>query len=136
MPTTENKSLAEFIRQNKISLSAVYTDANALMNDTRMDHWKCVFRSGKRRMTVTFSKGPGHNGAEPTAEEVLDCLASDASGVQNARSFDDWCSEYGYDTDSRKAEKIYKACVRQSAELLNLLGQTGYDTLLWNTERL
>jgi hypothetical protein len=129
-------SLGEFIRQNNISLSCVYTDTNALMDDKTMDHWKCVLRCGKRKMTLTFSKGSGHNGAEPATDEILNCLASDASGVVNAQSFEDWCSEYGYDTDSHKAEKIYKACIRQSAALLNLLGQTEYETLLWNIERL
>lgn len=32
------------------------------------------------------------------------------SGIQN--SFDSFCSEFGYDTDSRQAEKIYNACLK------------------------
>jgi hypothetical protein len=38
------------------------------------------------------------------------CFVSDA--LSGLYSFDEFCSEFGYDTDSRKAEKIYKACKR------------------------
>ena len=38
------------------------------------------------------------------------CFVSDAlSGLD---SFDEFCGEFGYDTDSRKAKKVYKACKR------------------------
>jgi hypothetical protein len=30
--------------------------------------------------------------------------------VGSAQTFDDWCSNYGYDTDSRKALQIYMDC--------------------------
>ncbi len=36
------------------------------------------------------------------------CFMSDSASGDN--SFEDFCSEFGYDTDSRKAEKIWKAC--------------------------
>ena len=69
-------------------------------------------------MTVYFSQGPAISG-EPTTEDVLDCLALDASG---ADSFEDWCAEYGYDTDSRKAEHIYNTVRKQTEELASFLG--------------
>jgi hypothetical protein len=46
-------------------------------------------------MTVYFSQGPAIS-REPTIEDVLDCLVLDASG---ADSFEDWCAEFGYDTE-------------------------------------
>jgi hypothetical protein len=101
-----------------------------------MDHWKCRFRCQKRSMTVIFSKGVGHNGAPPTADEVLDCLASDAASVDNASSFEDWASDFGYDTDSRKALRTYKTCERQAAKLKALLGDEAYEQLLFHTERM
>jgi len=48
----------------------------------------------------------------PTLAEVLGSLIMDGSADFNAQSFEDWASEYGYDTDSRKAEGIYNECVR------------------------
>ncbi len=129
-------TMKEFIEQNKITLTSERTDSNPNMDDSsKMDHWKCTLRQPDgRRMTVTFSKGSGHHGEEPEAAEVLDCLASDSSGIENAQSFEDWCGEYGYDTDSRKAEKIFKTCERQAEKLKAFLGHL-YKTLLWETER-
>lgn len=66
----------------------------------------------------------------PTLEAVLRCLAMDALGYDNARNFDEWASEYGYDTDSRKAEKTYRVIGEQAKELRVVLGSTNYDELL------
>jgi hypothetical protein len=73
--------------------------------------------------------GSGHKGKQPTVADVLDCLASDSAGVENADSFEGWCSEYGYDTDSRKALATYKQCEKQADRLKSLVG-AAYETLL------
>ncbi len=44
----------------------------------------------------------------PTAYDVLVSLTSYEVG-----SFEDFCGEFGYDTDSRKAEKTYKAVLEE-----------------------
>lgn len=44
----------------------------------------------------------------PHPADVLQSLILDASVV--GQSFASWCSDYGYDTDSRKAFAIYEAC--------------------------
>lgn len=72
----------------------------------------------------------------PTVESVLDCLASDASGYDNARDFDDWCGEFGFDTDSRKAEACYRTCAEQAKALRHFLGDIAYEALLFQCERL
>jgi hypothetical protein len=59
----------------------------------------------------------------------------DASALQS--SFEEWCGEYGYDVDSRKAEKIFRICRRQGQSLLRILGgQAALDDLMYQTERL
>lgn len=45
---------------------------------------------------------------KPTLYDVLSCLQKYDVG-----SFEDFCSEFGYDEDSRSAEKIYKAVVKE-----------------------
>lgn len=130
-------TIAQFIAANKITMKCERTDANPHMDDSaRMDHWKCKLRNGLsgNRMTITFSMGLGHNGAEPPLYTVLDCLACDAAGIDNAFGFADWADDYGYDTDSRKAERIYKACVK-SAEKLRAFCGCAYSDLLFKTER-
>lgn len=71
--------------------------------------YKVTLRMERRRLTVPFFQGPAHT-SEPTAADVLSCLVSDASSFESARSFEEWCGDLGYDTDSRKAERTYKAC--------------------------
>ena len=45
----------------------------------------------------------------PTVADVLNSLTLDASCVEYL-SFGDWCDEFGYDTDSRKALEMFIAC--------------------------
>lgn len=112
-------TFGEFVSINRITMTARYADHNPNMIEggENMDHWRCAFKMGRRSMTVYFSMGMGHKGKQPAADEVLGCLVSDARGVDYCRSFEDWCADYGYDTDSRKAERIFKACERSSKNL-------------------
>ena len=109
---------------------------DGLMDDMEAGatHWKCLLKCKGRQYTVYFSQGSAIC-KEPTTEDVLDCLASDAGSMINAQTFEDWASELGYDTDSRKAEKIYKACDRQKDNLERLL-DGGLESLCFETERL
>jgi hypothetical protein len=86
-------------------------------------------------MLVPFSQGPALKDP-PELAGVLDCLASDASGVENARTFEEWCAEYGYDADSRAAERTYNAVAQQTEALRSLLGADGLRVLMYEIERL
>jgi len=57
----------------------------------------------------------------PDMLDVLYCLVSDAA-VRHASTYEEWASEYGYDADSRKGEEIYRACQKQTTDLLRVLG--------------
>lgn len=92
--------------------------------------WLVTLRFEGRTMTVPFHMGLAHT-HEPEAPEVLECLASDASGADNADGFADWASEYGYDTDSRKAEALYRQICEQVTELRTFLGAEVYTELLY-----
>lgn len=84
-----------------------------------MDGWRVTLRYQGRRMTVSYYMGEGHGGAEPTLDTVLESLVMDDP---HGEAFEDWCGNYDYDTDSRSAEKIYRACVSQTRRLHQLLG--------------
>ena len=51
----------------------------------------------------------------PTAYSVLAGMALDANCPAD---FDDFCSEYGYDNDSRRAEASHKACTEHALKIL------------------
>jgi hypothetical protein len=43
--------------------------------------------------------------------DAVSCFISDA--VCGSQSFEDFCSDLGYDQDSRKAKRTHKACIKQ-----------------------
>lgn len=61
---------------------------------------------------------------KPTAYDVLACL-----DVLYSDTFDDFCSDFGYDTDSIKAEKIYKSMQEQDRALRKLFTMDEIDLL-------
>jgi hypothetical protein len=128
-------TLADFIAENHVTMTTRQTDHNPNSDwDRAASHWLCYLRCAGRRMRVTFSMGSALTGP-PSLAEVLDCLASDAAGLENARSFEEWAGEYGYDPDSRKALRTFKVVERQASALARSLGDDSYQTLLWHVER-
>lgn len=72
------------------------------------------------KFTTYFSKGYGHK-TQPTAAEVMQCLKMDIVGLHDTDGFEDWCANYGYETDSRRAEKIYYTIVKQGEQMAGFL---------------
>lgn len=125
-------TLQQFIDQHTITLTATRTDRNPDMSDFEGDHWRVVLKRPGRRMSLYFSKGYGHGGAPPTSEEVLECLRSDA--YADGDTFEEFCFNLGYASDSRKAEKTYKAAQRQTDKLRRFLGADLFTELLQTEE--
>ena len=98
-------------------------------------HYKVKLRRAGKTMTTYFSMGPAIK-EPPELDQVLDSLASDAAGLENSPEFEAWAQEYGYDTDSRKAEKDFHAVETSSERLKAFLGEEAYKRLLFETERL
>lgn len=120
-------------------------DSPNIADDPAMFRWRVTLRLGGREHSTDFFTGLGHSepGAPgygqrvtayaldqwakasrptpPTAREVLYCLVSDALGWENARTFEDFATEYDYSTDSRRAERIYNACGETYKALLHFL---------------
>ena len=97
-------------------------------------NWRCTFQIGRQSIVVHYSQGPALK-KEPTAEDVMGCVALDARGLgDNVMPFEEWADEYGYDPDSRKAEHIYRLCLKQREELLFLLGYEAFFRLMTSTE--
>lgn len=91
-------------------------------------HFRCRISCGRKSFGIYFSQGSAHT-TDPTISDVLGCMVSDAQGYDNASDFEDWWSEYGYDTDSRKAERTYRAVKKQAEQLKRTVGEKEYDLL-------
>lgn len=56
---------------------------------------------------------------------ALECFVSDATA--GAEYFEDFCHEFGYDSDSITARRIYKACCRANAKLQRVYDGDFYE---------
>lgn len=92
--------------------------------------WEC--EHGKPARWSDFDGGPTvriHSEAIlPDLDSVLWSLAMDY-GVIDAGGFESWASEYGYDSDSRKAEATYRACLDIAFALRAALGDAAMQEL-------
>lgn len=93
-------------------------------------NWRVtLYRRGPRRQfSLYFYTGSAFD-REPTATDVLGCLASDAASLDNALSFEDWAADLGYDPDSRRAERTYRLIVTQTERLRRFLGREYREAL-------
>ena len=67
-----------------------------------------------------FHVGGVKRAPEPKPADVLHCVLLDSEVLDYP--FEQWASEFGYDSDSRKAEATYKACLETAMQLYRLIG--------------
>lgn len=67
-----------------------------------------TLQRGSLRYSFTFGQSIAEQSKVPTLYSVLACLTKYDPGT-----FEDFCSDYGYDEDSRKAEKTYHAVLNE-----------------------
>ena len=92
------------------------------------------YNGKKTSFTFGDSLQNGYDGKTPESnpeeyrQTILDCLVSDSYTPEN---FNEFCSEYGYNEDSRKAFKTYKRVIKQ-AEKINKVFSTEDLEALYN----
>jgi hypothetical protein len=65
----------------------------------------------------------------PETRDVISSLLMDGDVVQYG-GFEDWASNYGYDTDSRKAEQTYRACLEIGLKIRAAIGNEMFEKML------
>ncbi len=85
------------------------------------DIYRVTIKRGEKKFSVKFGQSIADTGKEPSAYDILACLTKN-----NPETFESFCSEFGYDTDSKKAEKTYKAVVKEWEGVSEI----------WNTEEI
>ncbi len=88
--------------------------------------YKFTLKRGERQFTGTFGDSINNTGKglKPTKYDILSCLTK-----YNPGTFDDFCSEFGYDTDSKKAETTYQAVTKEYLNLCNLYSEAEMEEL-------
>lgn len=116
MPDSDQQFILE---QMGLAMAALKIKERPDGNDGQWDadasHWRLLLKRGSKEIEVYYSQGSAHSN-EPDLDDVMYCLLSDVSDIEDV-DFEEWASNLGYDTDSRKAERTFEACKKQ---LLNL----------------
>jgi hypothetical protein len=70
--------------------------------------FRCRLTRARKSYTFDFGQSIQAGAEEPTMYDILTCLQKYDCGT-----FADFCGEFGYDEDSRNAERIYKAVCKE-----------------------
>lgn len=70
--------------------------------------FNCTLTRNGKRYTFNFGQSIAAGNTKPTMYDILTCLTK-----YNPETFENFCSEYGYNTDSINAQKTYKAVKRE-----------------------
>lgn len=107
----------DFLKSVNASIKMEYLEHRPYFPDEKdsRDIYKVRIRRKGKQMTFTF--GANLNGDKPTAYDILACLTKYDPGT-----LEDFCSDYGYDEDSRKAESTYKAVCKEWRNVERVFG--------------
>jgi len=98
---------------------------------TKKDGWKCFHWGIKLTMSeklyvTNYYMGRAHNKngnpVKPELSDILETLAMDCMAGEHLL-FEDFAHEYGYDSDSRKAEKIWRQCQEARGKLMKFFDE-------------
>jgi hypothetical protein len=94
-------------------------------------HVDCVRHScekGTRYVDSSSGVIQGRKLDAPALRDILYYLIQDASAI-DCSTFEDWANDLGMDTDSRKAEAAYRACIETGLKLRQIIGDAALTKL-------
>lgn len=126
MTTEYDLPVATFLKEKGIRFKAIYKNHAFYFPDDQepRDIYQITLRRGRNSFSVTFGQSIANAGIEPSSYDVLACLTKYEPG-----DFNNFCFEYGYYTDSRKAEKTYKAVIKEWDKVSKFFSEEELDVL-------
>ena len=118
------KQAIDFADKHGIKLTVLNESYGKYFDSDRQSRsiFKLRLERNKKRYTFTFGQSIANAGIEPNMYDVLACLTKHDAG-----SFEGFCSDFGYDDDSRATERIYKNVVKEYAAVQRLFGDIVED---------
>ena len=115
--TEYDQQAVEFAKKHGVKLSILVSDYKIHFAGDKDLRWvfKCKLTRKGKSYTFEFGQSIQENDNPPTLYDVFACLQKYDVG-----SFENFCGEFGYDTDSRTAEKTYKAVCKEFAAVERL----------------
>jgi hypothetical protein len=109
-----------FCEEQKITAECTYKGKEK-WGDNLAHSWKCILHFGRRSLDAgPYFQGSAFEREPPTAADVLHCLINSANSGE--QTFEDYCSEFGANSDSRKEYATWQTCHRMAPKLKRFLG--------------
>ena len=89
--------------------------------------WTVTLKRNGASFTTAFHQGIAHTGP-PQLTDVVSCILSDITADLDV--FENWAADYGYDTDSRKAYKVWEQVRAVARGMRPLIGSDDVYELL------
>lgn len=91
---------------------------------TKRNWYDVTITTPRGTMTYVFWNSIYNAEAMPNEYDVLACL-----GKYDVGTFEDFCSEFGYDEESRMAERIYIAVIKEYKDLTRIFTEDQMEEL-------
>lgn len=100
----------KFAKDTGTKMQIVDTAYGKHFSDDKQSRHRFKIKLTRNRKSYTFWFGQSiaAGNQEPAMYDVLTCLTK-----YDPYTFEDFCGDYGYDEDSRTAERIYKAVCKE-----------------------
>jgi hypothetical protein len=112
--------LDRLCESRRVRLEANYGEARGEGFEGAYHNWRVTLKYRGRQLTTDFFGGAMVT--DPSAADVLSSLLMDARVGEE--TFEDFCSDFGYEPDSRDAHKTWQACTRMAPRVRRLLGDS------------
>jgi hypothetical protein len=119
------KQANEFAQKHNVKLSMLSVEYKPYFNESICRYvFTLRLFAGRKQYTFTFGQSLMKQSEEPTMYDVLACLQKYDVG-----SFEDFCYGFGYNEDSKHAERTYKAVCKEYAAVRRLFTQEQIEEL-------
>ncbi len=119
----------EFIEKHEIDMSEKYAESNPYHEDALPNtmHYVITLSCGDNEIEIPYSCG--RMAGYPYLEMVL-CTVANEARVSEYDSFEDWADNFGFDSDSRRAERIFENCKEMATMLGGLLTHSQFKEFM------
>jgi hypothetical protein len=116
------------------TVTSTYTGSKAAPWSDGRENWNhhnvtVINRDNGKRTRFDFWASIAHPEIDTEYDlmNAFRCFVDDA--LAGSMEFREFCADFGYDEDSRRAEKIWNACKRSTAKLTRIYDGDLYDLL-------
>jgi len=114
-----DQQAADFLAKHNITFS--YKLANTKKpswdEDRACNHFIATFKRGKKKLSFDFFDSMYNYEKGVIQLSPYSALACCSSELYCPDTFEEFCSDFGYDEDSRSAEKTFRALLKMSKKL-------------------